>query len=62
MTKAEIGKEAFLQHAVDNSVGDERNYGSVLDLLKTADIQGRDAVEAKRLAHFAMFQDKTGLS
>lgn len=60
--KAEIGKEAFLQHAVDNSVGDERNYGSVLDLLKTADIQGRDAVEAKRLAHFAMFQDKTGIN
>lgn len=61
--RVEIGKEAFLQHAADTAIGaSERNYSSVLELVQNSGLQSRDVTNTNRLAHLAMFQERTRIN
>ena len=56
--KTETGKEAFLQHASSNPGG----RSSVLELIDSVVAPRREIAETKRLAHLAMFQEKTNIN
>lgn len=60
LLRMELGKEAFLQHAAQET--GTKKYMSILDLIDNAEIKGRQKTEAKRLGYWAAYQHITGIA
>lgn len=62
--RMELGKEMFLQHAHANEAkyGKENMHEAIVDLIRETGLTGKERTEAKRLGHWAAFQDLTNIS
>ena len=60
--RMEIGKEAFMRHAVDSAPSKEMyNFDAVNDLIEAAGLTGATKRETRRLADWAAFQQTGGV-
>lgn len=59
LLRMEIGKEAFMQHALQNARGGRYNFDAVAELIENAGLTGEVRRETKRLANWAAFQQAT---
>ena len=61
--RMELGKEAFLKHAMaESDTAGTRNHAAILDLVEKSGLIGKEKNEAKRLGYWAAFQDITGVT
>lgn len=62
--RMELGKEMFLQHALASQEknGTQIMHQAIVDLIENSGLRGKEKTEAKKLAHWAAFQDITGVS
>lgn len=62
--RMELGKEMFLQHAKANEqrYGENGLHQAIVDLVNQSGLTGKEKTEAKRLGHWAAFQNITGIS
>lgn len=61
--RMEIGKEAFMRHAVESSATTKSyNFDAISELIDSAGLTGEVRRETRRLADWAVFQQATGIN